>query len=292
MLKKPLLLFVIVSAFAAGLYFSFFSKQPSLHDALTFFPIDPDAAYTEATTSIELMTKKDEDEYTLDWATASTLDQPAFLRQDVSLLFEDGYLIDTLYASTENEASLTMNKKVAGEDSGHYVAVTFHHSEIHYPNDDIMSAQTISRDELYIIDSPLSPLLSFKVAKTAEEKEGKRILDTILKQQMTYIQERLIEHFAINSESYYVIPLTKLADYQSVPLPNLDVKQTAIILSGLWERLYKHYVLSSGNAQHSTNPIGSTIPLIFLSENGDHAMIIYETDEGKPVQLLQTFSFS
>ncbi|MCM3761652.1 hypothetical protein M3212_12725 [Alkalihalobacillus oceani] len=284
-----LALALLVSSFCVGLFLVFQIKPEPFRDALIFFPLDPTASFSEASSNIEFQKIEDEDEYILNWSVSSILNQQAYLRQDVSLLFEDGYLKDILSAWRENTDTLQLEKDVRSDDSGHYQVITFHHAEIHYPNDVIKSAQTLSVDELYVIDSPLRPLHSFTIPATDEDAESKRILDYILSQQQLYEWESLLKHYQLSKENYSLIALTDLAKYEHQPLPHLTEGETSRFLGGLWEGLYKHYVLGITRQDGAPlSPVGSTVPLILIPHSGDHFFILFRTADGEPVQLLQT----
>lgn len=291
MSKWKLALMMLITSFCVGLFLVIQIKPEPLRDALIFFPLDPTASFNETSSKIEFQKVEDEDEYTLDWTVSSVLNQTAYLRQDVSLLFEDGYLKDTLSAWRENTDTIQLEKDVRSDDSGHYKLITFHHAELHYPNDVIKSAQALSFDELYVIDSPLSPVHSFRIPETEEDQEGKRILDYILTQQQQYDWNSLFEYYHLSKENYSLVPLTDLALYQNQPLPNLNDEQTARFLGGLWEGLYKNYVLGIKKYDGTiVSPIGSTVPLILIPKSADHFFILFRTADGEPVQLLQTLT--
>ncbi|KHF41827.1 hypothetical protein [Halalkalibacter okhensis] len=282
---------MLITSFCVGLFLVFTIKPEPLNDALIFFPLDPTATFDEATSHIDFLAMEDEDEYILDWNVTSVLNQSAYLRQDVSLLFEDGYLKDTLSTWRENTDTINIEKDVKSDDSGHYRVVTFHHAELHYPNDEIKSAQKLSFDQLYVIDSPLSPLHAFRTPKTEEEKESKRILDYILQQQQDYDWDDLFEYYNIPKDRYLRIPLTDLVLYEEESIPGLTKEKTAQFLGGLWEGLYKNYVLGITKQDGTTvSPIGSTVPLILVPDTADHFFILFRTSDGEPVQLLQTIT--
>ncbi|WP_207634111.1 hypothetical protein [Halalkalibacter urbisdiaboli] len=279
-------------SFAVGLLLTNTLKSEPLKEALTFFPLDPNASFDVAFSLIELQSMEDDDEYILRWGTESKLNQKAYLRQDVSLLFEDGNLKDTLSFWKEDTDTIKQKKLVEGEDSGHYKVVTFHHAELHYPNDIIKSAQTLSFDELYVIDSPLSPLRAFRTPETDEDKESKRILDHILEQQQKHDWDDLFAYYNIPEDKYLRVPLTQLDRFKDKPIPGLNQEETAKFLGGLWEGIYKNYVLSIQKKDGSiVSPIGTTTPLILIPENPDHFIIIFRTADGEPIQLLQTISY-
>ncbi|MBU8905730.1 hypothetical protein [Desertibacillus haloalkaliphilus] len=290
-MKKKRVLLLILIAFVMGFFLSFLTSKDSLRETLTFFPIDPNVNYLETSTSLQVLLLEDEDEYTLDWNTESSLDQVAYLRQDLSLLFEDGRLKETMSTWQEDSQSLSLEERVAGEDSGHFEAISFHHAEMHYPNDEIKSSQKMSYDQLYVIDSPLTPLQSFKEPSNGKEREAKTILDSIVSQQLNYVWNDLIDFYNVPTDKYSKLPLTQLKQYQDEPLPGLTQKETSKVIGGLWEGIYKNYFLGiKMNDGSVISPIGSSIPLILIHETSDHFIIVFQTKDGERVQLLQTLS--
>jgi hypothetical protein len=291
MRKRTMLFTICAAALVVGLFLSIYGKPNPLRETLITFPIDPNATYTEASSNLEFLQSTDEDEYKLRWDTLSVLNEQAAIRQDVSLLFEDGVLKDTMSKWEENTELLTQQKEVQAEDSGHYEVITFHHAELRRPNNEFRSAQLISYDELYVIDSPLSPLHAFKIPESDEDKESKRILDYILEQQQAYDWDDLYEYYQIPTSKYRRIPLTEIDQFQTEPIPGLTTKETTKFLGGLWEGLYKNYVLGIDINGSAVSPLGSTEPLIVIpKENPDHVFILFRTADDTPVQLMQSIS--
>lgn len=259
-----------------------------VRESFTYFPPDPDTTFESAKTSLSILTQEDEDEYTLSLKTESKLSDTAYLRQDITMLYEEGRLLETMSKWEENIKKLTNQKKIKSEDSGHYEAVSYHYGEIHYPNDVIKSAQEMSYAQLYVIDSPMTPLESFKEPTSQEEVEWKKLLDHAVSQQSQVVFQSLIEQFQINAEDYYIIPLTKLHNYQDAPLPGLTKKQSVDAIGGIWEGIYKYYFLGTQPEEgENESPIGSTIPYILLHKDSPYLLVLYQTKSGKNVQLIQ-----
>ncbi|WP_347549609.1 hypothetical protein ABFG93_19165 [Pseudalkalibacillus hwajinpoensis] len=259
-----------------------------IRESFTYFPPDPDVTFESASTSLTILTQEDEDEYTLNWKSESTLSESAYLRQDLSFLYEEGRLIDTMSTWKENTASINQKKKFTSEDSGHYETISYHYGEIHYPNDVIKSAQEMSYDQLYVIDSPMTPLESFKTAHTEEEKEWEFILDHALVQQFQHVFKEIITEYQIRPEDYYIIPLTELHLYQEKALPGLSKEQSTDTIGGIWEGLYRNYFLGIQASEGQTaSPIGSTIPLLLLHKQSPYLLVLFQTDSGENIQLIQ-----
>jgi hypothetical protein len=280
--------FVCILLLCYSTYYFFANDNNQAEESLIFFPIDPDVQFVEANSTLYLLDQQDDDEYSIKFNSQSRLDRKAYLRQDLSFLFEDGVLVATLSKWKEEAAGISLRKKIYGEDSSYYEAITFHHAEIHYPDDIIRSSQLMSSAFLYVIDSPLSPLESFKMPHTSLEREWKFILDNTRKQQLNYVWSRLIEAYNLQEDDYYLIPMTSLVHYNDKNLPNLTKQQTEKAIGGLWEGIYKNYFLGIKEEDGTTSsPIGSSLPLILLDKKGTQFHIIFETKSGKNVQLIQ-----
>jgi len=281
-----IIIFCHILAFLAILFF----KQSQDISVVKFFPLDEMKRFNETSTDLNLLSESDEDEYDIQWKTVSTLDEPVYLRQDVSLLYMDGRLKGILSKWKENGQNLFQDQKVHGEDSNHYQAVTFHHGELHYPDDKIKSIQDMSRAELYVMDSPLTPLESFTTPENQSQEEWKRKLNHATEQQLNFQWNQLIEHFQIPKEQYEIIPLTDLPDYETKPFPKLTAEQTQQVIGQLWEGLYKNYVLQfTGESQPENEVIYSYVPLVLVDRDGKHLLILFEDANKEKQRLIQYY---
>lgn len=287
---KKRTIILILSAFIAAIIIALyphFSKNP-MREAFIYFPEDDQIQFTDALTSVNLVDTKDENEYYLNWKTQSSTNEKAYLRQDIGFIFENGVLVNTQNEWEEKTKKMKNNITIHGEDSGKYEAITFHYAEVHYPDDVIKSKQAMSNDLLYVIDTPLSPLMDFKIPETANEKRGQELLDSIIDQQLTYTIDGLIEKFNINHDSYYIFPLIDIVQFQESPLPSFTQEETNAVIGRLWEGLYRYYLLGTNTFTEETyDPIGNTMPFIFLSYDRTHLMVLYETSDKSGQQLLQ-----
>lgn len=255
--------------------------------AITYFPIDQDTTFSTAKTSLSLFTEKGNDNYKLLWQTNSTTDIPVYLRQDVSLLFDNGRLRGALTKWVQDTDTIQLKEILQLEDSSLYQSISFHHGEIHKSRDEIKSIQKMSSDYLYVIDSPTTPLVSFKTAKSNYEREWKNLLDRTSKQQLLYHWNTLLNHFQIDKEKYLAVPLTVLDKYQSEPLPSLSQAQTDKIIGQLWEGLYKNYVIPIVKTEKEV--VDSYIPLILFDKENKHLLVLFELNK-KNKQLIQKYS--
>jgi hypothetical protein len=286
-MKKYIIMLIVLLALISILILGFI-KRETIKEAIIYFPLDETVNFTAAKTTLTLLKQTDEDEYTVKWSTAAELEKPVYLRHDISLLYEDGYLIDTFSKWKENANELEQIKRINSEDSSHFQSISFHHAEIHYPNDIIKSSQTMSYDGLYVIDSPMSPLESFKKPETKQEEEWQKILDHAKNQHIQVVWESLLRYYQIPVQKYTMISLTNLHYYNAAPFPGLTQQQTNEAVGRLWEGIYKNYFLGykKQNGQ-VVSPIGSSIPLILVDKQGTHLIVLFQLHDGSKVQLLQ-----
>lgn len=287
-MKRPLLsalslLFVILTGII------FFFHYQSAEESIIFFPIAENVHFNETNTHLALEKNSKNNSYIVKWTVSSFLDQNAYLRQDISLLFANGRLNATTSEWKENRAKLTQKKEIPDHDSRHFIAISFHYAELHGNNENVIkSSQQMSRDNLYVIDSIFQPLQSFRLPKTHSQTEWKQILDHTTELQLQYSWNKLIEHFQISKDTYSFIPLTELVKYNDQPLPGLNKQQTQIVIGNLWEGLYKNYFLGIKKEDGSIiKPLGSAIPLIAISHDFTHLFVLIEAGDGTAIKLIQ-----
>jgi hypothetical protein len=284
MMKK--LLYILIITFVLTLLFVKTGKIDQ--KVIKFFPIDESIQFTDYTTDLSLLQQTDKDTYKINWAIESTLKEPIKLRQDLSLLFIDGKLKGILNQWKEEADELKQQTTINGEDSSQYESITFHHGEIHYPDDVIKSIQKMSHDELYVIDSPHSPIETFREPVSQYEIEWKKTLDHTKFQQLTYFWNRLMNHYQINKEDYLEIPLSQLWYYEHEPFPTLTMEQTEQVIGQLWEGLYKHYIFGiNSQSTEDYNPLNTYMPLILVDKKGTHLYVLYEDITGENQRLIQ-----
>lgn len=287
--KRALVAFTTLIALLTGglLFYSTLTKE-NFQETIANYPIDETKNFAKTTTFLQLVEQNDEDEYILKWKTNSEINEKVYLSHDISLLFEDGRLKETMSTIAEEQARISQKSKINGEDSGHFEAITFHYRQMHYPNDITKSVQHMSYDQLYILDSPLSPLEVFKEPKTNSEKEGKRVLDTIIKQNLEYTWNELIDFFNIDRENYYEVPLTALIKFNSETLPTLTVEETRELLATTWSGIYQYYFLGIEKHDGSLiSPVGSSVPLVLFHHTYSHIIVIYTSSEGNKYHIVK-----
>ncbi|WP_099158505.1 hypothetical protein [Virgibacillus ndiopensis] len=283
-MNKKLFIFILIT-FVVLAGFFYIGKLSSV-PAITYFPIDQETTFVDTTTNIEFYSQQGNNSYDISWTSNSKSDKKVYLRQDASLLFDNGRLKGVLSKWKQNEDTIQLNQKLSNEDSSYFQAISFHHGEVHYPDDKIKSIHQMSYDELYVVDSPTTPLESFKIPKSEFETEWKNLLDLTTKQQLIYHWNKLMNHFDINKEDYITIPLTNLYKYNEENLPNMTAEQTDQIIGQLWEGLYKNYILPATSP--ADNKLSSYIPIVLFDKKNTHLLVLYEVN-GKKERLIQQY---
>lgn len=275
-------------AFFLSLYALFTEKQAE--ETIIFFPLDETASFTNATTALRAQPKKPHSDYALFWTVSSSLNQPAYLRQDISLLFADGRLTHTLSNWKQKKQTLRLEGKLDETDSHFFQAISFHYAEIHRKQT-ITSAQKMSGDYLYVVASPYEPFTAFRRGKTTGEKEWQHVLTKATADFLQANAKAMIAQLAIPEQNYYHFYLTDLLTYSDQPFPDVTQAKTEKIIGNLWEGLYKNYFLGVKQKDGTViSPIGSTIPLLLISKDYSHLLVLAKMKNGEIVQLRQQIS--
>ncbi|MDP4085229.1 MAG: hypothetical protein Q8934_11525 [Bacillota bacterium] len=263
-----------------------------VQESIIYFPIDPNVSFQTANTSLNLVEQPQKDQYIVRWKIASTLERKAYLRQDIGLLFSNGKLVDGLGKWIENSRTINQEKKIPSQESAIFQAITFHHAELHEQENKIYSAQTMSADKLYVIQTPFTPLISFKKPESSLEKEWEERLNQKTSQFLQSSWEKGIKAYSINLGKYRIYPLTEFY-FKSNIVPGFSKEESGKLIGTLWEGLYKNYFLGIKKADGTIeNAIGSTIPLILISKDKSHIIVLTETTKGEPIILQQKIEHS
>src|SRR5699024_7478934 len=253
---------------------------------ITYFPEDDQTGFTETSTTLEMVSQKSRDSYEMIWTSKSVSEHELYLRQDASLLFKNGQLLGIRSKWKENTDTILMKDTFNGEDSKYFQVLSFHHGEVHYTDDEIKSVHHTTYDPLDVIDSPNTPLESFKPPETDYEHEWFDLLDHTTQQQLVYNWKRLLAYFDIDKDAYDKVPFTDLNKFNTEPLPSFTQKQTNQIMRQLWEGIYKNYILRAKNVTGKS--VSSYIPLILFDKQHDHLIVLFELN-GQKEKLIQQY---
>jgi hypothetical protein len=288
-LKEAMPFLVIMCIVALGIQFVY---RPQTEESIIFFPINEHVSYESATTILMLQPEKKNEHYEVNWKVSSKLDTPAYLRQDVGFLFMNGRLKGLMNEWEQDTDQIVEESTIKGKESSLLQAVSFHYSEIHETETDFTSAQKMSEDTLYVIDSNFSPLNAFRQPGTDAEKEWKNILDKVTSQQLDYLWEKAIASMQIPMEDYTSFPLTQLPTLENQPLEGFTEQEWERVIGNLWEGLYKNYYLGIKKEDGSViESIDSAIPLILVKEDRKEVLVLLIDKNGEASLLKQQISF-
>ncbi|MGE7879585.1 hypothetical protein [Peribacillus muralis] len=277
---KYTVLLVLTTIFVI-LYFS----NNQAEETIIYFPIDSSLHFEHASTHL---TPKENggSEYSITWRVTSALDRPAYLRQDVSLLYTNGKLTGALKNWRQNKQELSQKAKAKESESGRYDAVTFHYAEVHPSETIFTSAQQLSKDKIYAITTPSFQYFHRPISE--EQIEWKKTLDSLTNQTVQDGLEKASHAYQINLEQYNIISLTDLPDKKNQWLSAFPSFKREEIVGKLWEGLYKDYVLGVKKEDGSTvNAQGSTIPLLLIAPNQRELLVLFTLRDGTPILLRQ-----
>ncbi|UTE76331.1 hypothetical protein [Rossellomorea sp. KS-H15a] len=287
-LKEAMPFLVIMCIVALGIQFIY---KPQTRESIIFFPINENVSYESATTILMLQPEKKNDHYEVNWKVTSKLDTPAYLRQDVGFIYMNGRLKGLMNEWEQDTDQIVEESTIKGKDSSILQAVSFHYSEIHESDTEFTSAQKMSEDTLYVIDSNFSPLNAFRQPGNSAEKEWKNILDKVTSQQLEYLWEKAITSMGIPADEYTPIPLTSLPIYDGRPLEGFSRQEWDRLIGNLWEGLYKNYYLGIKKEDGSVvESIDSAIPLLLIKKDKKEVLVLLVDQNGDASLLRQLIS--
>lgn len=268
-------------------------NNEQVQESMIYFPLDQTVSFNLANSSLNLIKNNQKDKYEIVWTVNSSLSEDAYLRQDISMLFVNGRLYDTINEWKRRSKEIAVQKKFTLTDTALLDVISFHHGELHGTNAPITSAQYYSAAKMYVIDSKYEPIHSFSIPKTASDEEWVQILTNKLTKSETKHLQTVQANLKINLNDYYIVPLTDFDNFQKILTDNVTITKANQIIGQLWEGLYKNYFLNIKKADGTTiSPIGSTIPLLLLNKTIDNLIVSFETGDGDFQYLYQNLANS
>ncbi|SDH49611.1 hypothetical protein SAMN05192534_106102 [Alteribacillus persepolensis] len=243
-MAKTFFIWTILILILFNLYqVSFATHNPKTNLSVSF--TEPDNIFSELSSSVEILHISDDDEYLLEWeANADTLNNVSLL-QEFSLLFEDGYLKDASSSWTEEHDEITITKKTTAEESSRYHLITFHSAK----TDDTFTFDW-SEDTLYVLDTPMTDMHSFKKPKTKDDEKSKKILDAVINQQKDHIK-RIIREEANLHQDVLLFPLEDIAAWKKLTNPDSPSHLPLAKLEDMWGNIYATLLHVSKNQPKS-----------------------------------------
>lgn len=279
-LQKSLILFV--SAIMISVYL-FIAKQSE--EAIIFFPIDPSYYFEHASTHL-MPSQSEKDTYTVQWKVSSTLNEPAYLRQDISLLYKNGQLVAILNRWKQHNQTINQKRKLKNHENARFDALSFHYAEVHRNEDTYTSVQQMSKARLYVFTSP--SFTAFQKPVSEVQKQWKDSLDSYANAKTQSALNKALMHFKINKEQYQVISLPDLPTQVNQIFGIFPKKKREELVGKLWEGIYKNYLLGVRKEDGSfVRPEGSSIPQLLVANNHREILFLFTLKDGTPIMLRQ-----
>ncbi|GAB2573389.1 hypothetical protein [Gracilibacillus alcaliphilus] len=248
-------------------------------ETIQYFPPDEAAHFVEAATELSLSEDTEQDSEQIKWHSHSASNQKMYLRQDISLVFKNGYLFGIQSIWKQNEAKITLDSDFPADKNTLLQSISYHHGEIHYPKEEIRSIQQMSADHLYLTEE----LVSFKKA-TPDQQPWQDQLDQATRQRLQTTWKQWMADQQIDVDQYDQVPLIDLIQFQRHPMQGFTQAETDQIMGQLWEGLYRNYLIPLIDDNNLTKV---NMPLILLSVKHDHLLVLYNTPDQQVQSLRQ-----
>lgn len=281
-MKKQRITILIFSAIVLSVYL-FHSNQTE--ETIIFFPIDPSLYFEQASTYL-LPISSEKDTYTVQWKVDSTLNEPAYLRQDISLLYKNEKLEAILNYWKQHKQTILQKKKLTANESAQYDALSFHYAEVHRNENTYTSVQQMSKANLYVITAPIFE--AFQRPLSITQQQWKNDLDHYTTDKTKIELNNALDYFELDKERYQVILLTDLPVEANKILRVFSKTKQEEILGKLWEGIYKNYILGIRKADGSiVQPEGSSVPQLLIANDHREILLLITLKDGTPIMLRQ-----
>lgn len=243
---------------------------------MKYFPIDMHSSIVDAKTKLEF----DAEQKKINWLVSSSSNQPVYLRQDVSILYENGVFKGLQNKWKTDEETINQQESVRYTKDALLQSISFHHGELH--NDQITSIQAMTDASLYIIEEN-NRLNAFQDPQSPFEKESSKTITEQIEKNLQEQLHNLLTYYNIDASSYIVTPLVNLAKENENTLLSTNAKA----LGQFWEGLYSEYVTLLMSYQDDI-PKHYT-PFILIAKDESHVLVLYEIEQEK-YKLIQQLS--
>ena len=235
---------------------------------IKFFPIDSKVNFIDIGSRLEIYQK--DARYRVVGESWGETNEKVYLRQDLNLLFQNGFLVKRSYPWKEQTAWLINKIQIFIDKASVYNLISYHHAEIH-KNDVITSQQIVTNDRLYAIYFQ-NNWEFFRDPQNARQKEQQDQINLALTIQRKELLELAIKELNINQGNYEIFDLDTFSlNKESRILKDKDWEK---ILGGVWEGIYREYVL--GFSDDELSYFSPPMPWILVDKNATHLLILLQ----------------
>lgn len=198
----------------------------------------------------------------LEWKMNSKLNDVAYLRQNIGLLYVNGKFSSYYSDWKQNTSKLHFEKRYNIQTTAKVEAIGLHYGEFH-DDGEIYSIQQMDHAAYY-----LSNLINSDQTIYWKDKLDQRLQ----KEYFRYVQN-IFSHFSLEEEAYTVVLLTSLDDYIKSNFSHFTKQQTEKLVGLLWESIYKQYMVPLFLQEKNSNDF---MPALLFANDGSHLYIIYQ----------------
>ncbi|OEF99207.1 hypothetical protein BHF71_09670 [Vulcanibacillus modesticaldus] len=262
-----------------GLFIWNLLQDSSDEYVIKYFPINNKIIFTDVGSSLEIF--KQDKKYMVVGESWSKTNKKVYLRQDVNLLFRNGFLKQLDYPWKEQTDWIVNKLQVPLEKDSIYTLLSYHHAEIH-EDSKITSSQAVTADKLYVV-SFKDYWEAFKEPKNTRQKKEKEKMDRIYSNQREKLIAKAIKELNINQSNYDIYDLDAFS-LKKVNSKVIKANQWDKVLGGLWEGLYHSYVL--GFTEDELKFFSPPMPWVLVDINGTHLLVIFQHSDGRFEKLI------
>jgi len=265
---------VVIGILISLLILQLFRGVYSNKTVVQFFPLDQRVTFKDVGSKLNIFQKNNN--YYIVGDNWSKTSEVVYLRQDVNLLFRNGRLIKVNYPWKEETDWLVDKIDAPLENESIYQLLSYHHAEIHQ-DELITSQQYVTSDRMYVINFE-NGWEFFKKPENARQEDEMRKLDHRVYSQRESILLEAIKELNINIDNYEVFNLATFSERNHSNV--ISDQHWPTVLGGLWEGLYKTYVIRGRG-------ISASMPWVLVDRNGTHLLVIFQNAKGQFEKLIQ-----
>lgn len=272
---RRILILILLLVFSFSLWL--FSRADD-NATIQFFPINKRVYFVDVGTDLQIGSRGNE--YLIIANSWSKTSEKSYLRQDLNLLFQNGNLININYPWKQHTDWITSRLEAPLRTDSKYTLLSYHHAEIH-DGETITSKQAVTTDDLYVI-SFQNNWEAFKKPINARQKEQQVKLNELISKQRDSLLDKAILELNINRDNYDVYDLDVFSLGIDKP-KSITEEKWERVLGGLWEGLYRSFVLKFSSEGLYYSP---PMPWILVDKNGTHLLVITQLANGSFEKLI------
>ncbi len=273
---KMSVIFLLVLAHALPLLITAYLLLPNDRNVLKSVSKDPQLSFVQANSTLFVENMENNrnlpSAFKIKLNTISQTNKSISLRQDVTLLFQDGILVAKTGHQEKNADFIVQQLAITSKYNHLYQAISFHYAQ----TDNQTYRHQMSYDYLYVSATKYGGIQTFHQPETLQQQNWKQIIDRRLHQQLNFEYNDAFQKFEINPNDYFLFPLSQLPIYSSQEqLPGIPAEDSSEVIRKIWNILHENIIM-----EHNNKVNGSSMPLLLIAKDGTYFTILYRTADG------------